>query len=110
MNDPETAPTPAGISEQIAALQAQVFTLLLALVIVSGTLVAYLFYQSRQLGKNIDTVSLQAAPIAKTYALEQPVVQGFVDQLRVYSVTHPEFQPVLKKYGIPATAPSAPKK
>jgi sensor histidine kinase regulating citrate/malate metabolism len=106
MNNPETSPLSAEISEQIAALQHQVFTLLLALVVVSGTLVAFLFYQSHQLSKNIDGVAQEAGPIAKVFAQNQPVIQGFVDQLRVYSVTHPEFQPILKKYKIPTTAPT----
>jgi hypothetical protein len=103
MNDPEASRMNAEISEQIAALQSQVFTLLLVLVVVSGTLVAFLYYQSRQLGKSIE--SIQTGPIAK-FAQVQPVVQGFVDQLRVYSVTHPDFQPILKKYGISPTAPT----
>jgi sensor histidine kinase regulating citrate/malate metabolism len=110
MSNPESSPAPAEISEQISALQSQVFTLLLTLVVVSGTLVFFLYYQSRQLGRNIDNIRLEAAPIAKTFAQNQPVVQSFVDQLRTYSLTHPDFQPVLKKYGIPATAPAAPKK
>ena len=106
MNNPETAQTAADISEQIAALQSQVFTLLLSLVVVSGTLVAFLFYQSYQLSKSIEGVTLEAEPIAKVFAQNEPIVQGFVDQLRVYSINHPDFQPILKKYKIPATAPT----
>ena len=41
MNESEmNSPAPADLSEQVAALQRQVFTLLLALIVVSGTLVA----------------------------------------------------------------------
>jgi hypothetical protein len=106
MNDLETPTLSAEISEQIAALQRQVFTLLLALVVVSGTLVAFLYYQSHQLSKSIEGVTQEAEPIAKIFGQNQPVIQGFVDQLRLYGVTHPEFQPILKKYKIPTTAPT----
>jgi hypothetical protein len=106
MNDPEPSHTHAEISEQISALQRQVFTLLLVLVVVSGTLVAFLYYQSRQLGKNIDGYR----QVTQTYNQNFPIVQSFVKSIAVYGSTHPDFQPVLKKYGISNTAPAAPKK
>jgi asparagine N-glycosylation enzyme membrane subunit Stt3 len=99
MNDPEAAHTHTEISEQISALQRQVFTLLLALVIVSGTLVSFLYYQSRQLGKSIDGYR----QITQVYNQDLPVVQTFVKELAAYGQTHPDFQDqVLKKYGISA--------
>jgi hypothetical protein len=106
MNDSETTHTHAELSDQIAALQRQTFTLLLALIVVSGTLVAYLYYQSRVLGQTIDGSRQQSKPIAELYGQNQPMIQGFVDQLRVYGVTHPDFaQQILKKYQIPAPVP-----
>jgi asparagine N-glycosylation enzyme membrane subunit Stt3 len=99
MNDPEASPTPAEISEQISALQRQVFTLLLALVVVSGTLVSFLYYQSRQLGKSVDGYR----QITQAYSQNLPVVQSLVKGLAAYGQTHPDFQEqVLKKYGISA--------
>jgi len=104
MNDPEVSPSHAEISEQLAALQRQVFVLLLMLVVVSGTLVAFLYYQSRQLGKNIDGYD----QIAQAYKKNYPLVQSFVNGIAVYGATHPDFQPILKKYGISNAAPAAP--
>jgi hypothetical protein len=96
----ESQPQP-GVSEQIAALQHQVFTLMLILVVVSGTFVAYVFYQSRQLGKQIEASRLQAAQIAKVYNQDFPVVRSLVKQLAAYGQAHPDFQQaVLKKYNI----------
>jgi hypothetical protein len=107
MNDPETNHTHAEISEQICALQRQVFTLLLVLVVVSGTLVSFLYYQSRQLGKSLGNFRQQAGPIAQAYNQNFPVIQSFVKEIAAYGATHPDFQQlVLKKYGIIA----APKK
>ena len=102
----QTEVSEPGVSEQLSALQRQVFTLMLILVVVSGTLVAYIYYQSRQLGKTIEASRQQAGQIAKLYTQDFPVVQSFVKQLAAYGQTHPDFQQaVLKKYGItPQTA------
>jgi hypothetical protein len=106
MNDSETTHTHAELSDQIAALQRQTFTLLLALIVISGTLVSYLYYQSRVLGQAIEGGRQQSKPIVELYSQNQPMIQGFVDQLRVYGVTHPDFaQQILRKYQIPPPAP-----
>jgi len=104
MNDSEVSQSHAEISEQLSALQRQVFILLLVLVVVSGTLVAYLYYQSRQLGKNLDSFQ----QITQVYNQNFPLVQSFVKGIAVYGTTHPDFQPILKKYGISNAAPAAP--
>jgi hypothetical protein len=101
----------SGVSEQIAALQHQVFTLMLVLVVVSGTFVAYVYYQSRQLSKTIELTRQQAAQIAKVYNQDFPVVQALVKQLAAYGQAHPDFQQaVLKKYNITPQTVDAMKK
>ena len=114
MNDPEMN-SPSDLAEQVAALQRQVFMLLLALIVVSGTLVAYLGYESHHLGKDIKVVNAQ---VIQPYNQRLPAIRSFLSQLVAYGQAHPEFQPILKKYGIvprPATntvakpAPAAPK-
>lgn len=105
--------TPASteISDQIAALRRQVFVLLLALIIVSGTLVSYLFYQSRVMSKNVEVYRPQAAQIFQNYNQNVPAIQSFVKQLVAFGQTHPDFQKqVLNKYGIGPTNAAAPKK
>jgi hypothetical protein len=100
-----------GVSQQISALQHQVFTLMLILVVVSGTLVAYIYYQSRQLSKSIEATQQQAVQIAKLYNQDFPVVQSLIKQLAAYGQTHPDFQQaVLKKYGITLQTADAMKK
>ncbi len=112
MNEPEISPaTPDELAGQIASLQRQVTTLLLVLVVVSSTLTAYLFYQSRILGKDLDTIKPQATQIVQNYNNNVPQMQKLVQQLVAYGQTHPDFQPILKNYGIiPATTNAAPKK
>jgi len=102
--------------DQIAALQRQVFSLLVALIVVSGTLTVFLYRQSSIAGKDYAAIQPQAQQIVTAYNQNQALMVGFVNALVGYGQTHPEFRPVLQKYGIapvagvPAGAPGAPKK
>jgi hypothetical protein len=108
MNESEmNSPAPAELSGQIAALRCQVFTLLLALVVISGTLATFLYYQSRVIGKDITATKPQAMQIIQGFNQSRPRLESFVNQLIAYGQTHPEFQQqILEKYNIKA----APKK
>jgi hypothetical protein len=108
MNEPEMDSTPsAELTDQITALRRQMITLLLALIVVSGTLAVYLWYQSRIVGKEMNVIRPQAVQIMQMFNQRRPVVEKLVTQLAVYGQTHPDFQPILKKYGIPLTNPAA---
>jgi hypothetical protein len=112
MNESETySPVQTELVDQIVALRHQVFTLLLALVVVSGTLTVVLYRQARLTGKDIDAIKPQATKIIQAFAQRRAGMENFVKQLTAYGSTHPDFQPILRKYGIveqPATAPAAP--
>ena len=113
MNESETNSTAqTELMDQIVALRHQVFTLLLALVVVSGTLTVYLYRQANVTGKDIAAIKPQATQIIKKFSENRVGMENFVKQLEAYGNTHPDFQPILRKYGIveqPATAPAAPK-
>jgi len=112
MNQPEISPaTPDELAGQISCLQSQVRMLLLVLVVVSSTLTAYLYYESRVLGKDLDNTKPQALQIIQNYNKNVPQMQKLVQQLVAYGQTHPDFQPILINYGLaPATTNAAPKK
>jgi len=100
-------------SAEIVALKNQVFTLLVALIVVSGTLTVYLYRQVSLAGKDI----AQGQQLTAVLNQNEAAVQNFVTRLVAYGEKHPDFVPVLKKYGIaprpgvPAEAPApAPKK
>jgi hypothetical protein len=96
-----SSPTPAELSDQVAALRQQVFTLLLALIIVSGTLAAYLYYQSRMLGKDITNLKPQAVQVIQAFNQDRPKLESFVNLLIAYGQSHPDFQrQILDKYNI----------
>lgn len=107
MNEPETNPlVPDELTSQIASLRCQVTSLLLALIVVSGTLTVFLWYQSRVTEKSIDTVKPEAIRVTRIFEQNRPALDKLVRQLVVYGQSHPDFQPILKKYGIPLTLPA----
>lgn len=107
-----TNPTPVtAVNPEIAALRNQIFTLLVALIVVSGTLTVYLFRQATVAGKELAA----AKNLIATVNQDQNKIIPFVNQLAAYSKTHPDIVPLLTKYGIgpngiPVTAPVATKK
>jgi len=69
--------------------------------VISGTLAAYLSYQSRVLGKDITNVKPQAMQIIQGFNQSRSRLENFVNQLIAYGQTHPEFQQqILDKYNI----------
>jgi hypothetical protein len=104
MNDSGTNQSYSELSNQIDALRRQTFILLLALVVVSGTLATYLHYQSRIMSKSVESIKPQAMQVIQTYnqvraSLNPATLSNFANQITAYAIAHPEFQPVLKKYG-----------
>jgi hypothetical protein len=117
MNESETnLPVQTELMDQVVALRHQVFTLLLALIVVSGTLTVILYRQAKLTGKDIDAIKPQAKQVIEGFKREQPIMENFVKQLAVYGTTYPDFQPIVKKYGLvpqaasTSAAPAAPKK
>src|ERR1039457_3928577 len=104
MNESETNfPVQTGLMDQMVALRHQVFTLLLALVVVSGTLTTFLFIQHHRASNDLEAIKPQAAQLKlfmDAFRRDEPNMTAFVNQLRAYGVTHPDFQPILKKYGL----------
>lgn len=93
---------------QVAALQRQMFLLLLALVVMSATIVFYLFCQSHFLSKDLESIRPQALQIIQAYNTDRQAILSFHQELGDYAQTHPAFQPVLKKYGWPAPTSAPP--
>ena len=111
----ETFSSPSDVSSQVEALHRQLFILLLALIVVSGTLATYLWYQSRVAKQVVDGIRPQAMLVIQNYkqvtsTMNIQQMSMFVNQINAFAITHPDYaQQVLKKYGItpvpPNTAP-----
>lgn len=108
MNETQTTPSaPDDLAGEVASLRRQISILLLALIVVSGTVATYLFYQSHTIGTDLAMLEPQAREMIQNYDKNAPVLQKFVQDLQAYGQTHPDFQPILKKYGIsPTPAPA----
>ena len=102
--------TPNDLAEQIALLRRQTFTLLLALVVVSGTLTVFLYRQASLTKRDITAIRPQAVQLIQAYNQEIPIIQGFARQLVAYGATHPDFEPIVKKYQLQSVTTNAPKK
>jgi hypothetical protein len=102
------SPNQIELADQIAALRKQTFTLLLALIVVSGTLTVFLYRQASLTRRDIVAIKPQATQLIQAFNQNGPNIQNFLKQLQAFSVTHPDFQPILKKYGITPTNAFAP--
>lgn len=107
--------TDSELAGQVDALRRQISILLLALIVVSSALATYLCYQSHVMSKSVDGIKPQALRVIQTYngvsaRLDRVGLSNFVSQVSAYASTHPDFQPVLKKYGWKPPAPATPKK
>lgn len=94
---------------QLAALQRQVFLLLLALIIVAATVVFYLFYESRVLGYDLESNQPRLRDLIHTYDNNRLAIDNFDKQLVDYGTRHQAFQPILLKYGLVRPASTQPK-
>ena len=88
------------LNSEISALRQQVYVLLIALIVVSGTLSVFLYRQASISRKDIDALRPQAEQLINSFNQNQAAIGNFVTQLVAYGQTHPDFVPVLAKYGI----------
>ena len=103
---------PADLPSQFDALRHFVLSVLILVIVVSGTLNIYLLYQFKAAGRELNTVRPLVQNLQNTYNNgDGPVIQRFVLQSIEYGKTHPDFNPYLDKYGLrppPGTAAPAP--
>jgi len=107
MNDTESSASSSDLPQQVAALQRQVFLLLVALIVVAATSVFVLWYQSRIASKELEAFRPQAVQVIQQYQKNALAIQNFEKQLVSFGTTHPAFRPILIKYGL-VENPAAP--
>ena len=111
MDIPEIkAPAPADTSllqAQFEDLQHLVISVLILLVVVSGTLSVYLLRQWRTTSKDLAAVRLNYTQFINEYhKVGQPRMDAFLDKLKEYGRTHPDFVPILTRYGLSSNVPA----
>lgn len=100
MNDPISSASGSDLAQQVAALQRQVFLLLVALIVVAATVVFYLCYEGHVASENYAGVRPEFTQLIQGYNKNALAIQNFEKQLVGYGTTHPNFQPILKQYGL----------
>jgi hypothetical protein len=102
MNTLENQPSPQSqldaLREEYDSLRQLVSTLLLVLLLVSGTLTIFLGRQWRFTKNEIEMLTPQASQILTDYNRNVPLMQDFVRKLNDYGQTHTDFAPIVAKY------------
>jgi hypothetical protein len=111
MNEPETTPAATETEDlklQGACMQRQITILLLALVIVSGTLTVFLWRQVRYARRDLEAMKPPASQMIQEFSKARPGMETFVAKVAEFGRTHPDFVPILSKYRIPMTTGAPP--
>lgn len=94
------------LKEKVALLERQVFSQLLALIVISGTVTGYLYRQASLLHKDIEA----SQQIINAVNDNRKGMEEFLNQLAAYGQTHPDFQQqIMVKNGLIAPPPGAKK-
>src|SRR5580693_3054529 len=99
MNDPVSSTTGSDLEQQVAALQRQVFLLLVALNVVAATIVFYFYFESHVASRDYDEGRGRAMQVIDNYNKNALSIQKFYQELEGFGMVHPGFQPILRKYG-----------
>jgi len=94
------------LREQVESLRHLIGSILILLVVVSGTFNIFLL---RQWKTSKTQLAFQKPQVANMVALyqknEQPAIENFIKKMVDYGQTHPDFVPILNKYQIKAGPP-----
>jgi hypothetical protein len=109
MNNLESAPaSPPDVNElrsECESLRQLVVSLLVLLLVVSGTLNLYFWRQFRVTKGALDAERPQVTQMVAEYNKGQGIaIDNFIARLREFEKKNPDFSPILLKYGIPPAA------
>jgi hypothetical protein len=95
---------PAQLQAEISSLRQLVVSMLILLIVISGTLNVYLLRQWRSSQVELKRVRVFVDTYSKEYF---PQITNYVGKLTDYSRTHTNIVPILRKYGLD-NAPTSP--
>jgi len=105
-------PSVSELKDTVTALQRQFFSLLLAVMVVSGTLSLYLYRQASLTRKDLAGIQSDRAAVqlVATFNQDRKGMQALLEKLNDYGKTHPDVYQILVRYGFAAPQAAAPKK
>src|SRR5262245_46175250 len=110
METPETPvsshPDLAELQAQFASLRQTVVSLLVLIIVLSGSFNLYLLRQVNYSRKDLENIRQQAGPVITDYQTNSGLAMDtFIQKLQEYGRVHPDFQGIIKKYGLDKPAP-----
>lgn len=110
--DDKTPVQPAApeVQVQLDAMRHLIVSVLILVLVVSGTLTIYLLRQWRSVSKELAVVRPQATKMIEDYQKNSvPLMSDFLKKVTDYGRTHPDYMPILARYNIkPGAATGAP--
>ena len=95
------------LQAQHDALRHMVVSILILVIVISGTLNIYLLRQWRSVSKDLGVIRPQAAQmIAEYQKVNGPAMQEFVKKITEYGQNHPDFAPIMAKYNLKPVVPT----
>jgi hypothetical protein len=109
----KTVSTPAldtpDLREEIESLRHLIGSMLILLVVVSGTLTIFLLREMKNTSGQLEAFRPGATNMIAIYQKQQaPVMDDFINKIKQYGQTHKDFDPILVRWGLKSTAPTAP--
>ncbi len=87
----------ASLNDQLRTLHGLVVAALVALLLLSFAFFVFLFRQISFVRKELDAAN---AIVQEYQTKREPLITNFVASLQSYARTHPDFTPILERYGI----------
>ncbi len=111
-NKPPSPSEPSQLQAELDSLRNLVVSILVLLVVVSGTLTVYLARLAKTAGQELDSVRPQVNTMVAQYQQylknAGPVQDKFIRDLTEYGSRNPDFVPILNKHGLKPAAGNAP--
>ena len=90
---------------QFGALRHLVTSILILVIVISGTFNIYLLRQYKSVSRELAQMQPQAAQIIADYQQKSgPLMDDFVNKITEYGRTHADFAPIMAKYNLKPTA------
>jgi hypothetical protein len=105
-NPPSTHSDTSDLQAQYEALRHVIVSILILLLIISGTFTIFLLRQYRSTKADLANAEPQVRQMLAEYTRDSGAMSQFVNQIVDYGRTHPDFTPVLSKFGIKPNGPA----
>jgi hypothetical protein len=95
------------LREEIASLRHLVGSILILMVVVSGTLTIFLRREMKNTSAQLDGFRPGATNMIAVYHKQQkPVMDDFINKITQYGQAHKDFDPILFRWGLKTNAPT----